>query len=106
MLIFIVGLFDIVTARAVARLNILSELCVPLVKEGGYFIALKGQTGQEELVESQQALDTLGVKIIDVKRIKLPEEAGSRTNIYTKKYKKTPSKYPRAYGQIKNKPLK
>lgn len=100
------GSFDIVTARAVARLNILSELCVPLVKEGGYFIALKGQTGQEELVESQQALDTLGVKIIDVKRIELPEEAGSRTNIYTKKYKKTPSKYPRAYGQIKNKPLK
>ena len=76
--------FDIVTARAVARLNILSELCVPLVKEGGYFIALKGQTGDEELVESKRALDTFGVEIIDVKHVELPEEAGSRTNIYTK----------------------
>lgn len=98
--------FDIVTARAVARLNILSELCVPLVKEEGYFIALKGQTGEDELIESKRALETLGVQIIDVKQIELPEEAGSRTNIYTKKYKKTPNKYPRAYGQIKNKPLK
>ena len=98
--------FDIVTARAVAHLNILSELCVPLVKEGGYFIALKGQTGDEELVESKRALDTFGVEIIDVKHVELPEEAGSRTNIYTKKYKKTQNKYPRAYGQIKNKPLK
>ena len=98
--------FDIVTARAVARLNILSELCVPLVKEEGYFIALKGQTGEDELIESKRALETLGVQIIDVKQIELPEEAGSRTNIYTKKYKNTPKKYPRAYGQIKNKPLK
>ena len=98
--------FDIVTARAVARLNILSELCVPLVKEEGYFIALKGQTGEDELIESNRALETLGVQIIDVKQIELPEEAGSRTNIYTKKHKKTPNKYPRAYGQIKNKPLK
>ena len=98
--------FDIVTARAVARLNILSELSVPLVKEEGYFIALKGQTGEDELIESKRALETLGVQIIDVKQIELPEEAGSRTNIYTKKHKKTPNKYPRAYGQIKNKPLK
>ena len=80
--------FDIVTARAVARLNILSELCVPLVKEEGYFIALKGQTGEDELIESKRALETLGVQIIDVKQIELPEEAGSRTNIYTKKHKK------------------
>ena len=81
-------------------------MCVPLVKEEGYFIALKGQTGEDELIESKRALETLGVQIIDVKQIELPEEAGSRTNIYTKKYKKTPNKYPRAYGQIKNKPLK
>lgn len=98
--------FDIVTARAVARLNMLAELCVPLSKEGGYFIALKGQTGNEELAESEKALDLLGVKIQEVKQIQLPEDAGSRTNIYTKKYKKTPNKYPRGWGQIKNKPLK
>ena len=98
--------FDIVTARAVARLNVLAELCVPLVKQGGYFIALKGQTGQEELEESKKALDTLGVKLLEVKNIQLPEDAGARTNIYTKKDKKTPNKYPRAFGQIKNKPIK
>lgn len=98
--------FDVVTARAVARLNMLSELCIPLVKEGGYFIALKGQTGDEELSESKKAFDTLGVTLKDVKHFELPEEAGSRTNIYTKKYKKTPLKYPRAFGQIKNKPIK
>ncbi|MGL4374423.1 MAG: 16S rRNA (guanine(527)-N(7))-methyltransferase RsmG, partial [Turicibacter sp.] len=98
--------FDIVTARAVARLNILSELCVPLVKMNGYFIALKGQTGEEELTESKGALQTLGVEIVKINNIELPHEAGSRTNIYTKKYKITPNKYPRAYGQIKNKPLK
>ena len=98
--------FDIVTARAVARLNILAELCVPLVKMGGYFIALKGQTGQEELNESKKALETLGVKLVDIKNIQLPEDAGARTNIYTKKDKKTPHKYPRAFGQIKNKPIK
>lgn len=98
--------FDIVTARAVARLNILAELCVPLVKEDGYFIALKGQTGDEELEEAKGALNLLGVKIIDTKHIELPENAGMRTNIYTKKYKQTPNKYPRPYGKIKNKPLK
>jgi len=98
--------FDVVTARAVARLNVLSELCIPLVKEGGYFIALKGQTGDEELSEAKKALETLGVSLEAVKHIELPEEAGSRTNIYTKKYKKTPQKYPRAFGQIKNKPIK
>jgi len=98
--------YDIVTARAVARLTILSELCVPLVKVGGYFIALKGQTGNEELIESKEAFKILGVKLLEVKHIQLPEEAGLRTNIYTKKERKTPNKYPRAYGQIKNKPLK
>ena len=98
--------FDVVTARAVARLNMLSELCIPLVAEGGYFIALKGQTGKEELAESQKALAALGVKLEEVKHFELPEGAGSRTNIYTKKYKRTPMKYPRAFGQIKNKPIK
>lgn len=98
--------FDIVTARAVARLNILSELCVPLVKKGGYFIALKGQMGDEELKESRSAFEILGVKLLAVKEIQLPEEAGTRTNIYAQKYKKTPDKYPRTFGQIKNKPIK
>lgn len=98
--------FDIVTARAVARLNILSELCVPLVKLGGYFIALKSQTGDEELVESKKALTTLGVKLVEVKQIELPEAAGLRTNIYTKKDKYTPNQYPRLYGKIKNKPIR
>ena len=66
--------FDIVTARAVARLNVLSELCVPLVKEGGFFIALKGQTGDEELKESKKALETFGVEIIEVNILSYPKK--------------------------------
>lgn len=98
--------FDIVTARAVARLNMLAELCVPLVKKGGFFIALKGQTGDEELKEAENALKTLGVELLEAHQIELPENAGRRTNIYTKKYKSTSNKYPRPYGKIKNNPIK
>ena len=56
--------FEVVTARAVARLSVLSELCVPLVKQGGQFVALKATAGAEELKEANKALITLGVKLV------------------------------------------
>lgn len=95
--------YDIVSARAVARLSILLELCAPLVKMKGDFIALKGKQGHDELVEAQKALDVLGMKLIKEDTIDVDE--ATRINLYMKKIKTTPTKYPRAYGQIKKKPL-
>lgn len=97
--------YDIVTARAVARLNVLSELCVPLVKEKGQFIAMKGQSGQEELKEAKNAIKSLGCELEAAHEFSLPLNGGSRNIlIFTKKHK-TLNKYPRNYSQIKNKPL-
>ncbi len=100
--------FDIVTARAVARLNILAELCLPFVKEGGYFLAMKGSKGAEELNEAENGIKKLGGEVIscDEKQLILPSETQTRTFILIKKVSKTPNTYPRAYGKIKKSPLK
>ena len=95
--------YDVVSARAVARLSILLELCAPLVKMKGHFIALKGKQGHEELLEAQKALDILGMKLEKEDTIDVDE--ATRINLYMQKVKPTPNKYPRAYGQIKKKPL-
>ena len=97
--------FDYATARAVARLNILLELVMPLVKVNGTFIALKGRLGYEEVDESKRALELLDCKVNKVQDIKLLTDDDSRQNIYVLKLKKTNNKYPRNYSQIKNKPL-
>lgn len=97
--------FDVVTARAVARLNVLAELCLPLVKLGGLFIAMKGQSGSEELNEAQSAIKTLGGEVIKTIEFDLPNDAGKREIIVVKKVKKTPQKYPRIFAKIKEKPL-
>lgn len=95
--------FDIVTARAVANLTVLSELCVPLVRVGGLFLALKGAKGEEELGEAQFALKTLGCDKPELITMELP--SGARTLILARKIHKTPSSYPRSYAKIKHKPL-
>jgi 16S rRNA (guanine(527)-N(7))-methyltransferase GidB len=97
--------FDIVSARAVARLNILNELCLPLVKEKGYFIALKGYQGLEEIKEATKGITTLGGTITQIKEFNLPNSGDHRVNIYIQKIKKTPNKYPRVFGKIKKQPL-
>lgn len=91
--------FDIVMARAVARLNILLELCIPILKVNGIFIAMKGQKGQEELEEAQNAIQILNLKLNETQ--KLPFIA----NFYFLKQKKTSLQYPRRYSLIKKKPL-
>lgn len=100
--------FDVVTARAVARLNILAELCLPFVKMGGYFLAMKGAKGVEELEEAQNGIKKLGGEVVRVeeKELILPNETQTRTFILIKKVSKTPEIYPRAYGKIKKSPLK
>ncbi len=97
--------FDIVTARAVARLNILDELCLPLVKKDGYFISLKGSIAAEEIAEARKGISILGGEVIQVKEFMLPKEESLRVNVYVKKVKDTPKSYPRPFAKIKKQPL-
>ena len=90
--------YSIATARAVANLAVLSEYCLPFVKIGGYFIALKGPDVEEEIKQCKNALKILGGKIEDVIKYQLPQEMGSRSLVLIKKIVKTPKKYPRKAG--------
>lgn len=97
--------FDVVTARAVARLSVLSELCVPLVKEGGQFVALKAAAGAEELKDANKAIHTLGTKLVDSYEFVLPVEESERTLYIFDKVKPTPKKYPRKPGTPNKTPI-
>lgn len=97
--------FDFVTARAVARLAVLVEYCLPLVKTGGSFIALKGSRYAEEIEEAEGAIRILGGKIIQVKAVKLPDLDDGRAIIVIKKVKATPAAYPRKAGTPEKQPL-
>jgi len=97
--------FDIVTARAVAKLSVLSEYCLPLVKLNGMFLVLKGPKASEEIDEAKRALETLGGKIIDVIETKLPLEQSERNLLVIEKVKRTPKKYPRKPGMPNKEPL-
>lgn len=94
--------FDICTARAVARLNILFEYCLPFVKKGGIFLAYKGDA-DEEVRDSENAVKILGGKIITHDKYVL--EGAKRSLIVIEKQKNTDAKYPRGNARIKNKPL-
>ncbi|MBW8350337.1 16S rRNA (guanine(527)-N(7))-methyltransferase RsmG [Bacillus sp. IITD106] len=97
--------FDIVTARAVARMSVLSELCLPLVKEGGQFVAMKAANAEEELKAADRALTQLGGKLSTVHSFTLPIEESNRNIIVISKIKKTPNKYPRKPGTPNKLPL-
>ncbi|MCG3399570.1 16S rRNA (guanine(527)-N(7))-methyltransferase RsmG [Staphylococcus massiliensis] len=97
--------FDIVTARAVARLSVLSELCLPLVKKGGQFVSLKSSKGLEELEDARFAIGILGGKVNQIHHFELPEDAGERQMIMIDKRSKTPKKYPRKPGTPNKSPL-
>lgn len=97
--------FDLVTARAVANMTVLSEYCLPLVKKGGYFIALKGPKATEELSDSKKALSTLGGKLIKDEELTLPDSDEERTLVLVEKVKNTPKKYPRQAGTPRRKPI-
>ena len=100
------GQFDIVTARAVASLNVLAEYCLPLVKMGGQFLALKAQNSDQELEEARAAIRILGAKLIKVTEDQLPVEAADRRYILIQKTKETPNKYPRKAGKPAKNPIK
>lgn len=95
--------FDLVSARAVAKLPSLLELTLPFVKTDGLFLAMKSSS--DELSSSNKALNILGGKFISVDEFELPLEAGSRTIIRITKNKNTPKKYPRQAGTPTKAPL-
>ena len=96
--------FDICIARAVARLNTLSEYCLPLVKKGGFMLAYKGNA-EEEITEAKNAISLLGGSRAEAFSYELPEGYGSRTLVRIQKEKQTPEKYPRGQGKERSKPL-
>lgn len=96
--------FDVATARAVAHLRELSEYCLPFVKVGGVFLALKGPEMEQELIEAKTAIRLLGGKIKEVKSYTLPDGSG-RTLVMIEKISQTPTKYPRPSAKIKKQPL-
>lgn len=98
--------FDLVTARAVANMTVLSEYCLPLVKKGGYFVALKGPKVEGELEESSKAIQVLGGEKVSETELTLPNSDEERTLILIKKIKQTPKKYPRQAGTPRRKPIK
>jgi 16S rRNA (guanine527-N7)-methyltransferase len=90
--------FEIVTARAVARLSVLSELCIPLVKADGFFVALKAANTEQELADGKFAIATLGGKLVVDKDFTLPVTGDERHLVVVEKKKQTPNKYPRKPG--------
>ena len=102
------GKFDIVVSRAVARLNVLCELCLPYLKIGGSLVALKGAKYEEELAEASNAIKILGGEIakIEGKELATAEnQSETRGMIVIQLKKEPPSQYPRAYAAILKKPL-
>ncbi|KOP71590.1 16S rRNA (guanine(527)-N(7))-methyltransferase RsmG [Cytobacillus solani] len=97
--------YDVVTARAVARLSVLSELCLPLVKVGGTFVAMKGASAKEELDAGKKAIAVLGGKLDQSYSFTLPQEESERNILIIKKEKSTPKKYPRKPGTPNKTPI-
>lgn len=96
--------FDIATSRAVAKLNVLSELCLPYVKINGFFVAMKGDLEESEIERAKGAIDLLGGKIEKVERFVLPNR-DKRSIVIIKKVKETPHIYPRIKTKISKNPL-
>ncbi len=97
--------FDGAVSRAVARMSIVSEYCIPFVKKGGVFAAMKGMKYGEENQEAQNAYRVLGAKELKVKPVKLPGLEDVRAVIYVKKTLETPKTYPRKAGTPEKRPL-
>lgn len=97
--------YDLVTSRAVSRLNMLLELSIPFLRVNGYMIALKGKNVELELNEAKNALDLLNTKLLNKFDLKLPSEEENRSILILQKKSITNTKYPRNYGTIKKKPL-
>lgn len=97
--------YDLACSRAVARLNLLSELCLPFVKPGGQFIAMKGPELSEELREAKKGILLLGGQVERVEEYPVPGTELRHNGVLIRKIAPTPKKYPRKWGQMKKQPL-
>ena len=97
--------YDIACSRAVARMNVLAEYCIPLVKKGGYFIAYKAERIKEEMAEGKKAVGILGGRVEQVISFQLPGTDYNRTLVQILKEKHTSGKYPRKAGTPAKDPL-
>ncbi len=95
--------FDVVVSRAVANMSTLSELCLPFVKVGGLFIALKGPKADEEVKAAANALEILGGEVIKMEKLDL--DGNERVNVIVKKVRSCKKTYPRGQNLPKRKPL-
>lgn len=98
--------FNIVVSRAVANMTVLSEYCIPFAKIGGYFIAMKGPSSEDEIEESKPAISILGGKIKNVVETRILQSDMNHRLVIVEKVKSTMNKYPRNPGQIEKKPLR
>ena len=97
--------YDVVVSRAVARLNILCELCLPFVCVGGLFIAMKGVDSEDEITETKNALKTLGGEWQKNYDYKIPDTDITHRAVLIRKIRSTTEKYPRRFARIKKSPL-
>ena len=99
--------YDVVTCRAVARLSMVAEYCVPLLETGGCAIAMKGRLEPEELAEGNRAVDALGAKVAETTRVPMLPEVGEkdRNLVILEKIRETPAQYPRRSGIVAKRPL-
>ena len=99
------GQFDAAVSRAVARLNLLAELCLPFVKVGGVFLAMKGPGAAEELAEAASAIETLGGGAAEILPYTIPGTDQAHSIVRIRKSAPTPEKYPRRWAKIQKNPL-
>ncbi|HSL01251.1 MAG TPA: 16S rRNA (guanine(527)-N(7))-methyltransferase RsmG [Rubrobacteraceae bacterium] len=101
------GEYEVATARALARLAVVAEYCVPLLRVGGYVISMKGRLDGAELDEGRRAARTVGAKVDDVIRVPLLTEVGEKVRhlVILRKTRETPPEYPRRVGIPARRPL-
>ena len=97
--------YDLAVSRAVAQLNVLCELALPLVKVGGQFLAMKSVGTEEEIAAAKGAIRTLGGKIVKVEDYAIPTSGVTHRVVVIEKVSPTPPRYPRAFAKIKKQPL-
>jgi 16S rRNA (guanine(527)-N(7))-methyltransferase GidB len=97
--------FDIAISRAVANLRVLCEYCLPYVKVGGQFLALKGPSAEQEVLESKKAIEVLGGRLVDVLQVNVPCSDLNHTIVRIEKVRQTPRLYPRNAGKPSKNPI-